>query len=221
MTENEWVSCADPSAMLEFLKGKAGDRKLRLFACACCRAVWGSLTYARSRNAVEVAERYADGQVDDDALRRAHSLACEAVARYQEAHFGRGLVNRADLSLVEKRLFFAAETAYVHKPVLVGRLRRWLSRDADLSAVAPDLLRDIFGPCPSSRPATADPEWLTSTVLALARGIYDECAFDRMPYLADALMDAGCDSEEVLEHCRGAKEHVRGCWLIDELLGLK
>jgi hypothetical protein len=80
-----------------------------------------------------------------------------------------------------------------------------------------NILRDIFGDpfCP----VTCDPEWRTSTVLALAQGIYDERAFDRMPILADALQDAGCDNAEILDHCRGPGPHVRGCWVVDLLLG--
>src|SRR5207249_1467419 len=69
-----------------------------------------------------------------------------------------------------------------------------------------DLLLDLFGPLPF-RPVTIDPAWRTSTVLALARGICDEKGFDRMPILADALMDAGCDNDEVLDHCRGPGPH--------------
>ena len=64
------------------------------------------------------------------------------------------------------------------------------------------------------------PSWLTSTVVAPAAGISDEGAFDRMPILADALQDAGCDSEDILAHCRDPKQgHVRGCWVIDLVLG--
>ena len=79
------------------------------------------------------------------------------------------------------------------------------------------VVRDIFGS--NAQSVAINPSWLTSTVVALARGIYDEKAFDRMPILADALMDAGCENEEVLDHCRGPNEHVRGCWVIDGLLG--
>jgi hypothetical protein len=75
-------------------------------------------------------------------------------------------------------------------------------------------LRDIF----PFRPVTLSRSWLTVTVLTLAQGIYDERAYDRMPILADALEDAGCDSEELLNHCRGAGPHVRGCWAVDLLL---
>jgi len=77
-------------------------------------------------------------------------------------------------------------------------------------------LRCIFGD--PYRPVTIDPRLLTSTVIDLANAIYDERAFDRMPILADALMDAGCASEEIIAHCRQSDEHVRGCWVVDLLL---
>jgi hypothetical protein len=80
-------------------------------------------------------------------------------------------------------------------------------------------LHDIFGPLPF-RGISVAPEWLTSDVLALARGIYDDKAFDRMPILADALQDAGCANDEILNHCLLENwEHVRGCWVLDLLLG--
>jgi hypothetical protein len=66
---------------------------------------------------------------------------------------------------------------------------------------------------------SADPSWLTPTVLSLAQGIYEGRAFDRLPILADALQDAGCDNEDVLDHCRGPGPHVRGCWVVDLVLG--
>jgi hypothetical protein len=80
-----------------------------------------------------------------------------------------------------------------------------------------NILRDIFGN--PFRRVTLDPRWLTSTVIDLARTIYEERVWERMPILADALMDAGCDSEEVINHCRGPGPHVRGCWVIDLLTG--
>ncbi|MBA4192079.1 MAG: hypothetical protein C0467_29220 [Planctomycetaceae bacterium] len=82
---------------------------------------------------------------------------------------------------------------------------------------APPLLRELFGN--PFRPVTVDPSWLTSTVNALAEGIYAYRAFDRMPILADALQDAACDNDEVLAHCRGPGSHVRGCFVVDLLLG--
>jgi hypothetical protein len=81
------------------------------------------------------------------------------------------------------------------------------------------LLHDVFGPLPF-REVAVDPRWLTADVVALARSAYDEKAFDRLPILADALQDAGCDNDEMLKHCRAENlEHVRGCWVVDLLLG--
>jgi hypothetical protein len=64
-----------------------------------------------------------------------------------------------------------------------------------------------------------DPAWLTAKVVALAQAIYDDRAFDRLPILADALEDAGCTNQDILAHCRQPGEHVRGCWVVDLLLG--
>jgi hypothetical protein len=94
------------------------------------------------------------------------------------------------------------------------------------------LIRDIFGN--PFRPVAVAPEWLSPTAVALARGIYDEKAFDRLPILADALQDAGCEDERLLGHCRTngrgdggepaggsprSMPHVRGCWAVDLVLG--
>src|SRR5262245_54523281 len=74
MTEAEWLACDDPTPMLASLRGRASDRKLRLLACACCRALWDD-TPAGSRAAVEAAERYADGRADGAELDRARGAA--------------------------------------------------------------------------------------------------------------------------------------------------
>ncbi|AMV27276.1 hypothetical protein VT84_22935 [Gemmata sp. SH-PL17] len=79
------------------------------------------------------------------------------------------------------------------------------------------LLREILGN--PFRPIVVNPSWLTSNVVALATGIYAGKAFDRMPILADALQDAGCDNEDIMNHCRQPGEHVRDCWVVDLLLG--
>jgi hypothetical protein len=83
---------------------------------------------------------------------------------------------------------------------------------ADGVSLARRWCRDRWGP-------TMNPAWLTSAVVSLAAGIYTDRAFDRLPILADALEDAGCDRAEVLDHCRGTGPHARGCWVVDLLLG--
>src|SRR5207302_1761008 len=77
------------------------------------------------------------------------------------------------------------------------------------------LAADGFGIC-WTKPTP--PGWSRSDVLGLAQGIYEDRAFDRLPLLADALMDAGCDEEEILTHCRSDGPHVLGCWVVDLLL---
>jgi len=80
------------------------------------------------------------------------------------------------------------------------------------------LLRDIFGN--PFHPVEFDLQWRTDTALSLAKQMYESRDFSAMPILADALQDAGCDNEEVLNHCRDTKQvHVRGCWVVDLVLG--
>jgi hypothetical protein len=80
------------------------------------------------------------------------------------------------------------------------------------------LARDIFGN-PFRPPVAFEPSWRTSTVLALAKQMYESGEFGAMPILADALQDAGCEDEAILDHCRDANQpHVRGCWVVDLVL---
>jgi hypothetical protein len=84
--------------------------------------------------------------------------------------------------------------------------------------VLANVLRDIFGN--PFRPVAFFPEWRTDTAVTLARTTYESREFSAMPILADALQDAGCDSEDVLTHCRDTNAtHVRGCWVVDLVLG--
>jgi hypothetical protein len=79
-----------------------------------------------------------------------------------------------------------------------------------------ELICDIFGN--PFHPVAFAPEWRTDTAVALAQGMYDARGFSAMPILADALHDAGCDSAEILDHCRGPGPHVRGCFVVDLVL---
>jgi len=81
------------------------------------------------------------------------------------------------------------------------------------------LIREIFGN--PFRPVIADAEWLTPTVVAIAHSLYADRAFDRLPILADALEEAGCTNADLLLHCRQPREHIRGCWAVDLVLGKK
>ncbi len=79
------------------------------------------------------------------------------------------------------------------------------------------VLHDLFGN--PFRPARIAPSWLTAKVVNLAHEIYEGRAFDRLPDLAAALEEAGCDGQEILNHCRAPGPHTRGCWVVDLVLG--
>jgi len=257
MTRDEWAHSHNPTAMLHFLHTKGSDRKLRLFACACCRSIWHLITDERSRHAVEVAEHFADGRATDDELSDANHVAGQlAEAIYGEAH-KRAEAHATALALHEADWVHGAWECAIH--AMAGTAAgadasdtnpdtlKHTARSAVLAAVhaaspihfeettepdmdardraereqeviQADLIRDIFG-YPTRKPVPFDPAWRTDTAVALANGIYEQQAFDRMPILADALQDAGCEDEVVLAHCRADGRHVRGCWVLDLVLG--
>jgi hypothetical protein len=212
VTEAEWDACADPEAMLRLLRGRVSDRKLRLFAVACCRRVAHINTHPGAAPAVEAAERFADGRIGE----RERLQAWRGVYAKQ---YGDLTTWSAALGAVKKQAFPAARhassrAAYDVAAGLSGDSWRqaW---EAERRAQA-GLLRCIAGN--PFRPVAPEPGWLTSTAAGLASGIYAERAFDLLPVLADALQDAGCGDADVLAHCRGPGPHVRGCWVVDLVL---
>ena len=96
-----------------------------------------------------------------------------------------------------------------------GRVGRDLAKRA--VSHSRQLLSCIFGN--PFRPTSFNPSWRTSTAVAIAKGMYDSRDFAPMPVLADALQDAGCADERILDHCRGPGPHVKGCWVVDLVLG--
>jgi hypothetical protein len=200
MTEQEWLQATDPKPMLEFLKGKVSDRKLRLFACACCRQVWDRLVEQASRRAVTTAEDFADGLASDDELE-------EARLRAGWAEKWSGQPDAADAAA-----WAASQETGILWVITTAR------RTASVSQAA--LMRDIFGNL--FHPISLDPTWLTwhdGLLVSMARQMYDSRDFTDMPVLADALEEAGCTDDDILAHCRQPGEHVRGCWIVDLLLG--
>jgi hypothetical protein len=187
----KWMAgCAASNRRRECLSPLGmSKRLLRLLACACCRNVWHVLADKRSRKAVEVAERYADGTATEEELRvdRTAAYAAYAAAAAAAAHAA------ADADA-------AAQAA--------ARRAEWRSQG--------EILVVLVGPG-----WAFDPNWRTATAVALARAAYDNHDWSLTPILADALQDAGCDAEDVLEHLRGPGPHFRGMRIVDELLGLR
>ena len=243
MTEQEWLACAEPGRMLTFLGQKASGRKLRLFAVACSRRVLHLLDETH-RTAADLAEEYADTQrrgglhaarrVCRPAARRLMSEVTRASSRAR--HCLAEARNWASSAVWEAARPNPATAAQAHRAaaMAVGWCRRAAKEkrrraadpllrageDAREARAQADLLRDIFGN--PFRRARVKRDWLRwdgGTVVRVARAAYDGRAFDRLPIVADALEDAGCNDEAILGHCRGPGEHVRGCWALDLLLG--
>lgn len=226
MTETDWNTADDHAAMLAFLRGKTSDRKLRLFAVRCCQSACSLLQSRIYRDAIEVSEQFADGLASDDRLRKARSQVRESAertfrrvraspwSRAVQIHFARMMVVSVCARNIAEVLQAVDEVCVTANSSESYETKRKLERQQQAA-----LLRDVVQYPQSS--VILDSTWLTSDVLALAEGIYQEKAFDRMPILADALQDAGCDNEDVLNHCRQPGEHVRGCWVVDLLTGRK
>jgi hypothetical protein len=234
MTEAEWRACDDPEEMLSQLGRGASPRKYRMFAAACCRRlsdVWKVPADSAQRRAIEIAELHADGLVPYEEKRAVLDSLGTPGRSDAAGDAYRYLVKGGCVSVAKGTSRSVRQIGNDLLWVQRGRTGpRRPNRDRETSAVArraasdfegsqqASLLRDIFGPT-SFRPITIDETWRTPDVLALARGIYDERAFDLMPILGDALEDAGCSDADLLAHCRSTAEHVRGCWAVDALLG--
>jgi hypothetical protein len=214
MTEAEWLTSTDSQKMLESIQGTATERKMRLFLIACAHLVWDQFTDPVMRHAVEMAERYVEG------------LA--SIAEQQEAHgevyfFARNFSDKAKRMGLSLDVYMALVGLSLSCGFTVVALRKIITTHswkygAQLTGQSqPVLLRDIFAN--PFRPVTVAPTSLPQKTVSLAQSIYDERVFDRLPILADALEEDGCDNSEILTHCRGPGPHVRGCWVLDLVLG--
>ena len=244
MTESDWLSCSDPDRMLDWVRERTGKlqrelsgwRKFRLFHVACCHRVLHLLTDDRSRLAVQTADWHADGWSDDEELRVAAEDAL-AVAR------GLGVEGEdpamhaawAAASIPSDWAFGSTPRRAVDAVWYAAGKddRAALAEEAYQAAVLRDIVgnpfradpnphglswRDLFQGKPLFR-THVDPSWRTEATRAVAHGIYCDRAFDRLPELAEALAAVGCDDADILGHCRASGPHVRGCWIVDLILG--
>ncbi|AMV27446.1 hypothetical protein VT84_23805 [Gemmata sp. SH-PL17] len=214
MTEAQWLTCKRPEELFES-SHCTDSRKRRLFACACARKVLHYLKDLRFQEALRASESLADGKLSEEQLKEFQKAAAKAGAHFvgmdaePEKCAALSVVRACDQSI--DPLCRTASQAQLAKG---GIYTSKMAAEALRQAV---LLRDIFGN--PFRPAIFSPEWRTETAVPLAQQMYDARDFGAMPILADALQDAGCDSADVLDHCRGAGPHVRGCWVVDLVLG--
>ena len=247
MTEAEWLAGEGPRAMVWGLRGltnlrnKRNGRKLRLFAVACCHRVRHLLEQPGAALAVDLAERYADGQASEADMLSASKLVSKMHAGVWDAY-------QAACKASSKHPTYTFRNAYWDGPDYLAACAVWRStlwerikadpdpprherpnaaalaaKAAELASQA-DLLRCVFGN--PFRPVTISPACLTAQVVALAQAVYEERELPsgtldtaRLAVLADALEEAGCTNADVLNHCRQLGVHVRGCWVVDLLLG--
>jgi hypothetical protein len=205
----------------------ASDRKLRLFVVACCRRVVHLMADPRSRHAVEVAEAFVDGSAGDGergaAMREANEAERDALRVRLESE--RGISPRFFLAAhaatsacgtpgefatnaVRSILWACGEIACDPESALGG-----LDHERAAECIT---IRDMFGN--PFKPTQFDPSWRTETAVALARKMYESRDFSVMPIMGDALQDAGCPDEDILNHCRSPGVHVRGCFVVDLVL---
>lgn len=220
MTEGEWLACEEPGTLVSSLRNK-DDRKLRLFFCGSCRSIWPFADRPILRRAVELGELFADGLVTADELavlrqelRPGPYYSGDKVNATAWGAVSDGFPVWAISDAADLQLAFAAKVARDSRQrTLPPGTKDAIRRSQVL------FIRCVFGN--PFHPVAFSPEWRTDTVLTLARQMYDERDFSAMPILADALQDVECNNEEVLNHCRGPGPHVRGCWVVDLVLGRK
>jgi hypothetical protein len=198
VTEQDWLACTDPERMLNHLRGRASDRKLRLLACACVRRLWPLVYDERGRQAVAAVERLSDGDTTAEGLSLARQAALKALVDSPDLWPAARPLADAVLALTDADVMNAARAGV-----------------ALLQLTHRHLLHEVFGN--PFRPVAVSPAWHTSQVLALAQAAYDERELPagtldaaRLAVLADALEEAGCTEEVLVRHLRG-EEVCPGC----------
>ena len=168
------------------------------------------------RAVVDTAERHADGLATDHEHESAYRKGVIAVT----GAIHRNVMKMDNPVIAEKTRRMACAVNASHSGPFNAKLLYGIGKDDEfLRQTAPVVLRCVVGN--PFRPVTIHPDWSTwnnGTVPNLAQTIYDDRRFDLLPILADALEEAGCDSADILAHCRGPGPHVRGCWVVDLLL---
>jgi hypothetical protein len=247
LSEKGWLTAVDPGPMLKYLRDRVSERKLRLFALACCRRIDHLITDRRSRAALEFAEQHVDAGYS---RRKGKAALREAARDAHHAAYGRMFGDRdwappaecrdalicsnaadAACDTLHEDPWLGADYASSFAAYAVGwglmkvsAMKAGLNLDRTL--IRPEreqqalLLRDLIGNPFRDLPAIdrAWLRWKDGTVQKLAQAIYDERAFERLPILADALEDADCTDARILDHLRGPGPHTRGCWPLDLLL---
>jgi hypothetical protein len=214
VTEAEWWACEDPGLLLDAARGRATDRQLRLFAFACCRNILGFVPEGPCRDALDVALQFADGQASVEELAAARAAAIPVAGRVGP----RQAAAWAATESTHPSALRAARAAATEAREQVRRESR--SAEAEEARRQAGFLRDILGhPVDNMRTGPAQRLGLDPTVREIAEALYDGGPQEDMVALAEELERRGGVSLDILEHCRPDTIHIRGCWLLDLLLG--
>ena len=217
MTEVEWLTCGDRSRMRSVIKSRPySPRKWVMFDIACLDRIRGFFEDARFVRYLGKLDEFADstGSLWPPSFPHESAAVREACRSFAHGDPLRAAKIAAVRGLLEagRQNLGVSELA----AVAVGRRDVGGGYHAEKRAHC-TLLRDIFGN--PFRTVTLGPAWRTDTAVSLARVMYETRDFTGMPILADALQDAGCEHADILDHCRGDSPHVRGCWVVDLVLG--
>jgi hypothetical protein len=237
MNECTWLTSDDPVKMLAAMYPMRGmdsmppqTRKCRLYLLACARGQWKRLPPV-CRKLVELAEQYADSLPDEQPLWQVLGRVAE-----QLMHSGGTPDDLADAIAALAALGHPVSPDGEAAPCLRRSAKSWRELAAlvylpfDMKTPqlkwvprrfhSADLLREVLGN--PYQYQQFSPLWRTSTAVTLAGQMYGSHDFSLMPILAEALQDAGCDDDHILDHCRDRKQtHVRGCWVVDLVLNKK
>ena len=177
-------------------------RKCRLFAVARCRGWWDKIVDPTSRELIDLTEQF----IDDRRLESRLTKLRRAVHRWAKTIWNTPKWPKDWIA------HWAAWNAAV--PAILPPCFGYFSSDDGYRTIAADIFGNPF------RSVVFDPRWRSESAVALARTAYDTRDFALLPILADALEEAGCDHPDVLTHCRDPQQvHVRGCWVVDGVLG--
>jgi hypothetical protein len=209
MNESEWLTCTDPTLMLKCLHKKITTRKMLLFSVACCRRILHLSEDEAVKKAVDTIEKYADGFSSYEELRAAEAATGTWAMALDEAG--------EDIWAMGYSMSWSAwAMSFVMLRADKASLERITLNERQAQS---SLLRDVFAN--PFRSADIFPSCFTLDTVRLAQAIYEKRAFHHLLKLADNLEQVGCDNQEMLQHCRHQGEHVRGCWVVDLILGKK
>jgi hypothetical protein len=180
-------------------KVRRSDRKRLLAFTAFCRHYWHFIACEQRRRVVNSVE--AAIEENGAAVPRGDAWLVEDTAYMVLGLLGETAWRRIAFWVDEPLAGINAQREFEEAGVLLCRF-----------------FRDTFGPLPF-RPVALDPAWRTPNVVALARTVYADRAFDHLPVLGGALEETGCTDAGILSHLRGPGPHVRGCWVLNLLLG--